>query len=160
MNIRFAVVTALLLNSAGLAEAQTVSPAGSYTDFSQYLLIGRQVVPTSVVALPSGAAQRGNVATVTQSGLANAATVVQDGVTNTAITMQVGNGNSSSLTATGDSNNLTSTQIGEFEQFRHLRSGQQQQLHQHPNRLRPVLRRVAGRKRQEHKRHAGPPLTA
>ena len=114
MNIRSTIVAVLLLTSAGVAEGQTVSQAGSYTDLSQYLLIGRQAVPANVVAPPSGSSQRGNVASVTQSGLFNATTVVQEGVTNTAITTQVGNGNVSSLTAAGDSNSLTSSQIGDL----------------------------------------------
>lgn len=92
---------------AALAQQSGNSAPNSFTDLSQYLLSGNQIVPQKTVASPINLSS-----TVTQIGQGNAASATLSGSSNVTIQNQVGSQNTSTLAANGAQNTLTTSQIG------------------------------------------------
>jgi hypothetical protein len=91
------------------AQQQTAVSPNSYTDISDYLVIGNQAVPRQTVTVPSAA----NLSsTVTQFGQANTATATLSGSANLTSQFQSGWQNTSTLAVNGTQNSITTAQIG------------------------------------------------
>jgi hypothetical protein len=90
------------------AQQSAVLP-NSYTDISDYLVVGNQAVPRQTVTAPSAA----NLSsTVTQLGQANTATATLSGSANLTSQFQSGWQNTSTLAVNGTQNSITTAQIG------------------------------------------------
>jgi hypothetical protein len=104
------LLSALICSSAGSAHAQQ-AVQNAYTDLSQYLVVGSEVVPrqalTASTPMPGGLSS-----SVTQIGQGNVASVTLNGTSNLTTQYQNGSNNSSSLTVNGTQNAVTTTQIG------------------------------------------------
>lgn len=95
--------------SPAWAQQQSAAPANSYTDISDYLVIGNQAVPRQTVAAPAVA----NLSsTVTQFGQANTATATLSGSANLTNQFQSGWQNTSTLAVNGTQNSITTAQVG------------------------------------------------
>jgi hypothetical protein len=134
--LRAALTCALTVGSlvwmSGVARAQQVNDAASssYTDFSDYLVIGNQPLPRQVAVpgpanLSSTVTQigQGNIASATLSGSANvtnqfqigtqnSSTLTVNGVQNAITTSQIGNGNTTSISVQGNGNAISNLQVG------------------------------------------------
>jgi len=95
---------------AGPACAQQTAQ-NAYTDLSQYLVNGNQVVPQQAFAATAPAAG-GLSSSVTQTGLNNVASVTLSGNGNVTNEYQNGSQNSSTLAVTGAQNSVATSQIG------------------------------------------------
>jgi hypothetical protein len=107
---RVALGFSLIGVAAGTCEAQQSAP-NSYTDLSQYLVSGHEIVPQQAIGAPAGATG-GLSSTVSQIGQGNAASVTLGGGSNATAQYQAGSGNSSTLSINGTQNTITTTQIG------------------------------------------------
>ena len=112
--VRAALACALTVGSLvwmpGVARAQQANDtaSSSYTDLSDYLVIGNQALPRQV-AVPGPA----NLSsTVTQIGQGNVASATLSGIANVTNQFQSGAQNSSTLTVNGVQNAITTAQIG------------------------------------------------
>jgi hypothetical protein len=103
-------VAAVLL-AAIPAHAQQVTP-GSYTDLSQYLISGNQIVPRQALSAGPAASTGGLSSSVTQIGQGNVASATLNGASNITTQYQSGANNSSTLSVNGTQNAITTSQIG------------------------------------------------
>ena len=108
MAARAMLVSALLCILAGPACAQQAAQ-NAYTDLSQYLVNGNQIVPqqTSAATAPGGLSS-----SVSQTGLNNVASVTLSGNGNVTNQYQSGSQNSSTLAVRGAQNSVSTSQIG------------------------------------------------
>jgi hypothetical protein len=104
------LASAVICSTAGSANAQQTVP-NAYTDLSQYLVVGSEVVPRQALtaATPTPGALSSSV---TQIGQGNAASVTLNGTGNLTTQYQNGSNNSSTLSVNGTQNAVTTTQIG------------------------------------------------
>jgi hypothetical protein len=106
------IVAAIVMVGCGLlikpAYAQQAN-SNPYTDLSQYLISGSQVVPQKQVT--SGAAYNAT-SVVRQAGENNSATAALVGSGDVTTQIQNGSGNSSTVSINGSQNSLSTTQIG------------------------------------------------
>ena len=112
------------------AFAQQVN-SDSYTDLSQYLLVGGQAIPqqalasSAAVGLASTVRQVGQsnyvsvnlngiglVTTQIQNGSNNSSTISADGARNSVNTTQIGNSNTASIGIAGNGNSVSNLQVG------------------------------------------------
>jgi hypothetical protein len=114
----------------GSAHAQQAN-SNSYTDLSEYLLNGNQVVPqqqapaasaNNTISIVRQAGENnsanatlvgsGDVTTQIQNGTGNSSTVSVNGTQNSVSTTQIGNSNTVALGVTGNNNAISNTQVG------------------------------------------------
>jgi TPP-dependent pyruvate/acetoin dehydrogenase alpha subunit len=105
-----ALGSSLICIAAVTCEAQQAAP-NPYTDLSQYIVSGHEIVPQQALAAPAGATG-GLSSTVSQIGQGNVASVALSGSSNVTTQYQVGSGNSSTLSINGTQNTITTSQIG------------------------------------------------
>jgi hypothetical protein len=108
-----ALTAALMCISASSCGAQQPAQVSqnAYTDLSQYLVSGNEIVPRQALAATS-ASQGGLSSTVSQIGQGNAASVSLGGSSNLTTQYQNGANNSSVLAINGAQNTITTSQIG------------------------------------------------
>jgi hypothetical protein len=82
----------------------------SYSDLSQYLVSGNQIVPS--MSLASAPPTGGLSSSVVQIGQGNVSSVTLNGTSNITSQYQAGTNNSSSLSINGAQNTISTTQIG------------------------------------------------
>lgn len=109
----FSLIAKVMLASAlcitASAHAQETAQTG-YTDLSQYLVSGNQVIPRQT--LTAAPAPGGLSSTVAQIGQGNVASATLSGASNVTNQYQMGSGNSSTLAINGLQNSITTSQIG------------------------------------------------
>ncbi len=106
------VIAAGVIAGAGLLIEPAYSQqanGSSYTDLSEYLISGSQVIPQQQVA-PGAASNTTSI--VHQAGQNNSATATLVGSGDVTTQVQTGSGNSSTVSANGAQNSLSTTQIG------------------------------------------------
>jgi hypothetical protein len=106
------IVAAIVIVGCGLLIKPAYSQQANsnpYTDLSQYLISGSQVVPQQQVT--SGAAYNAT-SVVRQAGENNSATATLVGSGDVTTQIQNGSGNSSTVSINGSQNSLSTTQIG------------------------------------------------
>jgi hypothetical protein len=107
------MVTSKLSVAVALFTASpTYAQQASYTDLSQYLVSGNQVVPRQVLSAGPAALSGGLSSSVTQIGQGNVASATLNGASNMTNQYQSGANNSSMLSVNGTQNAITTSQIG------------------------------------------------
>jgi hypothetical protein len=110
MIIAAAMVSTLACVSAGPVRAQQTTQNG-FTDLSQYLISGNQVVPRQASAT-TAPATGGLSSSVIQIGQGNVTSATLNGINNVTNQIQNGSANSSTLSVNGMQNAVTTSQIG------------------------------------------------
>jgi hypothetical protein len=104
------LLSTLIGISAGPAHAQQTTQ-DAFTDLSQYLVVGSQVVPRQAVGV-SAPTPGGLSSSVSQIGQGNVASTTLSGANNVTTQNQNGSNNSSTLVVNGTQNAITTSQIG------------------------------------------------